>query len=81
MQLCSHSKQNRESIVYVGSEAAFSRMRWMKRPLWKLLPATSTWWLSNGYATLVSFPSLNKAYPIIRWASIPSTQSVCEQYI
>lgn len=33
---------------YLEREAAFSLILCMKRPLWKLLPATSEWNFSNG---------------------------------
>lgn len=65
---------------YLGRDEAFSRIRCMKRPLWKLLPATSEWNFSRGYAILVLFPSLKRAYPRIRWASISSTQSAVKAY-
>ena len=62
-----------------SSESAFILSFCTNRPLWKLLPATSTLSLycdwSTGYPTFACLPSLNRAYPLTNCASIPSTQS------
>lgn len=64
-----------EENAYLGRVAAFSLILRMKRPLWKLRPATSASNFSNGYESLVRFPSLKRPYPCTLWASISLTQS------